>query len=57
MCSASIQVIAESSQTTIEDIKMLKKFPSNSSAYVHEINMTVAPIVIMCTTIGNQFFR
>ena len=52
MCSASIQVISESLQTTVDDIKMLRKYPSNSSEYVHPINMTVLPIVIMCTTIG-----
>ena len=54
MCSASIQVISESLQTTIDDIKMLRKYPSNSSEYVHPINMTVIPIVIMCTTIVSK---
>jgi divalent metal cation (Fe/Co/Zn/Cd) transporter len=57
MCAASVQIIRESSETTIKDIKALKNYPSNSSEGVHEINMTVVPIVIMCTTIGNQFFR
>jgi hypothetical protein len=56
MCSASVQVISESLQTTIDDIKMLRKYPSNSSEYVHPINMTVLPIAIMCTTIGESFF-
>ncbi|CAF0932807.1 unnamed protein product [Adineta steineri] len=51
MCSASIQVISESLQTTIEDIQMMKKYPSNSSEYVHPVNMTAYPIAIMCTTI------
>ena len=54
MCSASIQVISESLQTTIDDIKMLRKYPSNSSEYVHPVNMTIVPIVIMCITIGNR---
>jgi hypothetical protein len=53
MCSASVQVISESLQTTIDDIKMLRKYPSNSSEYVHPINMTIIPISIMLTTIGN----
>ena len=52
MCSASIQVISESLQTTVEDVKMLRKYPSNSSEYVHPINMSVIPIAIMLTTIG-----
>lgn len=55
MCSASIQVISESLQTTIDDIKMLRKFPSNSSEYVHPINMTAFPISIMGITIGKYF--
>ncbi|CAF0988981.1 unnamed protein product [Rotaria sp. Silwood1] len=59
MCSASIQVISESLQTTVNDIKMLRKYPSNSSEYVHPINMTTLPVAIMGTTIGNSvlFFR
>jgi hypothetical protein len=52
MCSASVQIISQSLQTTVSDVRMLKKYPSNSSEYVHEINMTTIPIVIMCTTIG-----
>ncbi|CAF3541966.1 unnamed protein product [Rotaria sp. Silwood1] len=51
MCSASIQVISESLQTTVNDIKMLRKYPSNSSEYVHPINMTTLPVAIMGTTI------
>ncbi|CAF3663594.1 unnamed protein product [Rotaria sordida] len=51
MCSASIQVISESLQTTVNDIKMLQKYPSNSSSYVHPINMTTLPVTIMCITI------
>lgn len=56
MCSASIQVISESLQTTIDDIKMIRKYPSNSSHYVHPINMTALPVIIMCSTIGNKLF-
>ncbi|CAF1524795.1 unnamed protein product, partial [Rotaria sordida] len=48
---ASIQVISESLQTTVNDIKMLRKYPSNSSSYVHPINMTTLPVTIMCITI------
>ena len=54
MCSASIQVISESLQTTIEDVRMLRKYPSNSSEYVHPINMTAIPITIMLCTIGKS---
>lgn len=52
MCSASVQIMSVSLQTTIDDVKMLKKYPSNSSEYVHKINMTTIPVIIMCTTIG-----
>ncbi|CAF4718439.1 unnamed protein product, partial [Rotaria sp. Silwood2] len=51
MCSASVQVISESLQTTVNDIKMLRKYPSNSSEYVHPINMTTIPVIIMGATI------
>ena len=57
MCSASVQVISQSLQITIHDVKMLRQFPLNSSLHVHEINMTTKPIVIMCATIGNLIFR
>ena len=53
MCSASVQVISKSLTTTIDDIQALRQFPLNSSQHVHEINMTIRPIAIMCTTIGN----
>jgi hypothetical protein len=53
MCSTSVQVISESLQTTVHDIEMLSKYPSNSSEHVHQINMTTIPITIMCATIGN----
>ncbi|CAF4252596.1 unnamed protein product, partial [Rotaria magnacalcarata] len=52
MCSASIQVISESLQTTMDDVQMLRKYPSNSSEYVHPINMTAFPVSIMGITIG-----
>ena len=57
MCSASVQVISESLQTTVEDIRMLRRYPSNASEYVHPITMTVVPISIMISTIGNHITR
>ena len=52
MCSASLEVITKSLQTTIADTKILIRNPPNVSELVHHIDMSALPIAIMCSTIG-----
>lgn len=53
MCTASVQIMSSSLQTTVDDVKALRQYPANiSSDHVHKINMTPLPITIMCSTIG-----
>lgn len=51
MCATSLEVILESTQTTIKDMKCIIDFRGNQTDCMHSIHMGPQSISIMGTTI------